>query len=105
MAASSTASTPSSSRSSSATTSPWPWFTEPMNGDWRLQIDFVDEGRADALHDRLDAQELEHDLSRAFHDRVIVSRNGTTIFLYAGDGEQAEAGQALVEKLTEGDKE
>ncbi|HWN73015.1 MAG TPA: hypothetical protein VNN15_04315 [Solirubrobacterales bacterium] len=69
-----------------------------MNDDWRLQIDFVDEGLADALHDRLDAQELEHDLSRAFHDRVIVSRNATTIFLYAGDREQAEKAQALIER-------
>jgi hypothetical protein len=76
-----------------------------MNDDWRLQIDFVKESLADALHDRLDAQELEHDLSRAFHDRVIVSRNETTIFLYAGDREQAEAAQTLVERLTEEDKE
>lgn len=69
-----------------------------MNDDWRLQIDFVDEGPADALRDRLDAQELEHDLSSAFHDRVIVSRNETTIFLYAGDREQAEKARALVER-------
>jgi hypothetical protein len=76
-----------------------------MNDDWRLQIDFVEENFADALHDRLDAEELEHDLSRAFHDRVIVSNNGTTIFLYAGDREQAEKGRALVERLTEEDQE
>jgi hypothetical protein len=76
-----------------------------MNDDWRLQIDFVDEGLADHLHDRLDAQELEHDLSSAFHDRVIVSRNGTTIFLYAGDRAQAEKARALVERLTEEDGE
>lgn len=61
-----------------------------MNDDWRVQVDFRADGPLDALLDRLDAQELEHDLSRAFHDRVIVSRNGTTIFLYAGDREQAE---------------
>jgi hypothetical protein len=71
-----------------------------MNDDWRLQIDFVEEGFGDALHDRLDAEELEHDLSRAFHDRVIVSNNGTTIFLYTGDREQAEKAQKLVERLT-----
>jgi len=76
-----------------------------MNDDWRLRIDFVEESLADALHDRLDAKELEHNLSRAFYDRVIVSRNGTTIFLYAGDREQAEAAQALVEQLTEEDNE
>jgi hypothetical protein len=76
-----------------------------MNDDWRLQIDFVAEGRADALHDHLDAAELEHDLSDAFHDRVVVSRDGTTIFLYAGDREQAEKAQSLVERLAEEDDE
>lgn len=70
-----------------------------MNDDWRLQIHFREEGLADALHDRLDAKELEHDLSEALHDRVIVSRNGTTIFLYAGDREQAEKARELVEGL------
>jgi len=76
-----------------------------MNDDWRVQIDFRADGVADALHDRLDAKELEHDLSEAFHDRVIVSRNGTTIFLYAGDREQAEKARALVERLMAEEKE
>jgi hypothetical protein len=75
------------------------------NDDWRLQVDFVAEDLADALHDRLDARELEHDLSEAFHDRVIVSRNETTIFLYAGNREQAEKARALVERLAEEDEE
>ncbi len=76
-----------------------------MNDDWRLQIDFRDDGVADALQDRLDVRELEHDLSQAFHDRVIVSRNGTTIFLYAGDEQQAEKARDLVVRLTEEDGE
>jgi hypothetical protein len=76
-----------------------------MNDDWRLQIDFVDEGPLDALQDRLDAEELEHDLSEAFQDRVIVSRNETTIFLYAGSKEQAEKAQVLVDRLMREDEE
>lgn len=76
-----------------------------MNDDWRLQIDFVAEGAADALQDQLDAEELEHDLSEAFQDRVIVSRNETTIFLYAGDKNQAERARALVEKLAKENEE
>jgi hypothetical protein len=76
-----------------------------MNDDWRVQVDFRDDGVADALHDRLDAKELEHDLSEAFHDRVIVSRNGTTIFLYAGDREQAEKARELVLRLAVEDEE
>lgn len=73
-----------------------------MNDDWRLQIDFRDEGVVDALEDRLDARELEHDLSDAFRDRVIVSRAGATIFLYAGDREQAERARTVVERYAAG---
>ncbi len=76
-----------------------------MNDDWRLQVDFRDDGVLDALHDRLDAEELEHDLSNAFHDRVIVSRDGTTIFLYAGDRKQAEKARDLVVRLAAEDGE
>lgn len=76
-----------------------------MSDDWRLQIDFRDDGPVDALQDRLDAEDLEHDLSEAFRDRVIVSNNGTTIFLYAGDREQAERARALVERLCKEDEE
>lgn len=76
-----------------------------MNDDWRLQIDFRDEGVVDALQDRLDARELEHDLSDAFQDRVIVSRDGATIFLYAGDREQAERARTVVERYAAGSGE
>lgn len=72
-----------------------------MNDDWRLQIEFRDEGVADALHDHLDAEELQHELSTAFHDRVVVSREGTTVFLYAGDREQAEKARGLVQTYAE----
>lgn len=68
-----------------------------MNDDWRLQIDLHEEGRAHALTERLDAEQLEHDLSDAFHDRVIVSRDGARVFLYAGTREQAERARDAVE--------
>jgi hypothetical protein len=76
-----------------------------MNDDWRLQIDFRDDGPVDALEDHLDAREVEHDLSNAFQDKVIVSRNGTTIFLYAGDQEQSERARAVVERFARENKE
>jgi hypothetical protein len=49
--------------------------------------------------DLLAASELEHDLSSAFHDRVVVSRDGDRIFLYAGTREQAQKSAALIERL------
>lgn len=70
-----------------------------MNDDWRLQIDFQEVEHVRRLLERLDARELEHDLSDAFHDRVIVSRDGDHVFLYAGTREQAESAGKLIDKL------
>jgi hypothetical protein len=70
-----------------------------MNDDWRLQVDFQELEHIRRLLERLDAQELEHDLSDAFHDRVIVSRDGDRVFLYAGSREQAESAGKLVDRL------
>jgi hypothetical protein len=70
-----------------------------MNDDWRLQIEFHEEQHVRQLLERLDARELEHDLSDAFHDRVIVSRDGDRVFLYAGTREQAESAGKLVDRL------
>jgi hypothetical protein len=49
------------------------------------------------LTERLDAEQIEHDLSDAFHDRVVVSRDGERVFLYAGTREQAERARDAIE--------
>ncbi len=68
-----------------------------MNDDWRLQVDLREESHARGLTERLAAQQLQHDLSEAFHDRVIVTRDGARVFLYAGTREQAERAQDAIE--------
>jgi hypothetical protein len=68
-----------------------------MNDDWRLQVDLHEEDRAHALTDRLDAHKLQHNLSEAFYDRVVVTRDGSQVFLYAGTREQAERAQGVIE--------
>jgi hypothetical protein len=55
--------------------------------------------RAKPMMERLDARELEHDLSRAFQDRVIVSRDDDTLFLYAGDRRQIESARDVVARV------
>lgn len=67
-----------------------------MNDDWRLQVDFQDADDARSLAGLLDSGELEHDLSAAYHDRVIVSHDDACVFLYAGSREQAEHARKLV---------
>lgn len=68
-----------------------------MNDEWRLRIDLHEEDHAQALTGRLDARELEHDLSGAFHDRVVVTRDGTRVFVYAATREQSEKACRLIE--------
>ena len=55
-----------------------------MNDDWRLQIDAQDASQGESLVAQLDPEELEHELSDAFHDRLIVSRAESTVYVYAG---------------------
>ena len=68
-----------------------------MNDDWRLQINLHEAVRAGALINRLKAHQLQHDLSEAFHDRVIVTQDEDLVFLYTGTREQAEKARDLVE--------
>ncbi len=72
-----------------------------MNDDWRLQIRLHERGIAHALSERLDAADLEHDLERAFPDRVIVSVDGPELFCYTGTREQAERAQRLIRSLAD----
>jgi hypothetical protein len=70
-----------------------------MNDEWRLQIDVQDDARATAIGEHLAARELEHDLSDAFEDKVIVSRDGTRLFVYGGGREQVEAAGELISQV------
>jgi len=72
-----------------------------MNDDWRIQVDPREPEHAGVLVDHLEARELEHDLSSAFHDRVVVTRDDARVFLYAGSREQAEGARDLVLLLAE----
>jgi hypothetical protein len=74
-----------------------------MSDDWRLRADLHEGGHARRLTDRLEAGELEHDLESEFHDRVVVSRDGAEVFLYAGSREQAEATEKLIRSLAAGE--
>jgi hypothetical protein len=74
-------------------------YVERMNDEWRLQIDVQDESHMESLVERLDAQEAEDELSGAFEDRVIVSRDGSRVFAYAETREQAEAARGVVAAL------
>jgi hypothetical protein len=68
-----------------------------VNDDWRLQVDVREESDARTLTERLAARKLQHDLKETFHDRVVVTRDGARVFLYAGSREQAERARDAIE--------
>lgn len=70
-----------------------------MNDDWRLRIELGEQGHGAALTERLTAAGLEHELGAAFGDRLIVSRDGSEVFVYAGDREAAERARELIARL------
>lgn len=72
-----------------------------MNDDWRLRIDMHDHGLARELGEHLDAEELEHDLERAFQDRVVVSVEDQSVFCYTGSRSQAERAEAYIRQVVE----
>ena len=72
-----------------------------MSDDWRLRIDVHEPSRARRLLDRLDASEIEHELDSSFHDRVIVSRDNSTLYCYAGSREQAERAEEIARRIAE----
>jgi hypothetical protein len=70
-----------------------------MNDEWRLQIDVQEPGQARSLSERLGAAELEHELSEAFSDRLIVSVDGPRLFVYTGTRQQAEQARDAIAGL------
>ncbi len=72
-----------------------------MNDDWRLRIDLHENRLAHRLGELLGAEELEHDLERSFHDRVVVSVDGAEVFCYTGTRPQAERAEELVRRVAE----
>jgi hypothetical protein len=63
-----------------------------MADDWRVTIDFDDEGDGTQLAEWLAAVDLEGDQRASLGDRVVVSRDGPRVFLYAdSEGPAREA--------------
>jgi hypothetical protein len=68
--------------------------------DWRIRIEVEEEEHASGLLDRLsgdldsEARELAKDLES---HRLVVSRDGNTVFVYAASRAEAESAHAVVE--------
>ena len=73
-----------------------------MADDWRLTVDFDDEGDGTQLVERLSARRFEADERDRLGGRVVVSRDGPRVFFYADSEECArEAEHVATERLAE----
>jgi hypothetical protein len=70
-----------------------------VNDDWRLRVTLLDHEHANALAGNLAASEVERDLSTRLQDRVVISRDGAELFLYAGAREGLEGAKQLIGQL------
>jgi hypothetical protein len=62
-----------------------------MADDWRVTIDFDDEGDGTQFAEWLAAVELEAEERDRLGERVVVSRDGPRVFLYADSEDQGRA--------------
>jgi hypothetical protein len=67
-----------------------------MADDWRVTVDFDDEGDGMQFAEWLSALELESEERERLGDRVVVSRDGPRVYLYADSEERARAANETV---------
>jgi hypothetical protein len=70
-----------------------------MNDDWRVQVTCPTAAAAADLHELLRDGDFQHELQSSAGERVVVSLDGSVLFLYAGERDQAEKAIAAVNSL------
>ncbi len=70
-----------------------------MSDDWRLHVELESENRARDLVELLTKLDIAHDLETSFHDRVVVSHDGSEVFCYADTREQTAAAERAIHSL------
>jgi hypothetical protein len=67
-----------------------------MSDDWRVTVDFDDEGDGTQLVEWLSARRLEAEERERLGGRVVVSRAGPRVFLYADEEQQARDAEGFI---------
>jgi hypothetical protein len=67
--------------------------------EFRVEVELEDEEHRSSLPERLRAHDLDDEARERLGDRVIVTRDGAHVFLYAGGEEQARAAERVMRDL------
>jgi len=75
-----------------------------MNDEWRVEVQLEDEGHGLTLGDRLRSLDLDDEARKRLGDRVIVTRDGSRMFLYTGSHENASEAERVAKELAAEDR-
>ena len=74
-----------------------------MQDEWRVEIDLDDEAHGFGIGERLRAHSLDEEARKRLGGRVVVTRDGPRVFLYAGKEAEAREAEAVARKLVAND--
>ena len=75
-----------------------------MKDEFRVEVDLDDDERGSSLEERLRALDLDDDARKRLGGRVLVTRDGSRLFLYAASEAQASEAAEVVRSLAEADE-
>jgi hypothetical protein len=70
-----------------------------MSDEWRVEVDLDDEQHGLRLGERLKGLDLDDEARKRLGDRIIVTRDGPRMFLYAQAEEQAREAERVAREL------
>ena len=71
--------------------------------DWRVEVQLDDEEHGYSLGERLRALDLDDEARKRLGHEVIVTRDGSRLFLYTSTGEEADEAIRVVQELMRAD--
>lgn len=70
-----------------------------MSDEWRVEVELGDEQHHETVAERLRSLDLDDEARERLGSRVIVTRDGSRLFLYAGAAEQAKQAEKVIREL------
>ena len=75
-----------------------------MAEEWRAEVHLEDEGHGLTLGERLKSLDLDDEARKRLDERVIVTRDGSRMFLYTGSEKAAREAEKVVRELAVADE-
>ncbi len=73
-------------------------------GEWRVEVELDDEAEGYGLSERLRSHDLDDEARRRLGGRVLVSRDGSRLFLYAASEAHVREAERVVRELLSADR-